>query len=118
VNVFSGKVSPNLMHGNSWALLMVVIAAMPVVADSAQSKPGQKKAPAVLGRLLFVNKCSVCHGSTGQGDDGPSLHGLKLSDAALTSIIETGFKGEMPGFKTKLKAQDLRALIAYVRTLK
>jgi mono/diheme cytochrome c family protein len=118
VKISSGNVSLTSIRSNAWALFLVVIAAMPIVAESAQSKPDQKKAPAVLGRLLFVNKCSVCHGSTGQGDDGPSLHGLKLSDAALTSIIETGFKGEMPGFKTKLKAQDLKALIAYIRTLK
>jgi mono/diheme cytochrome c family protein len=94
---------------------------MPMIGNTAQLKEGQKKAPvapAAAGRMFFVNNCAVCHGTTGQGDDGPNLHGLKLSDAAITSIVAKGFKGQMPAFQSKLKAQDVKALIAYLRILK
>ena len=117
----SCRATPGLIHGVSWALLLVAVAAMPMIGNSAQLKAGQKKAsdaPAVVGRNLFVNNCSACHGSKGQGGEGPNLHGLKLSDAAINSIVATGFKGEMPSFKSKLKAPSIKALIAYIRTLK
>lgn len=112
---------PRLVHGVSLAIFMVAVFAMPMIGNSAQVKPSKKKAPAAsaaAGRILFVNKCSVCHGSSGQGDEGPNLHGLKMDDATITSIIETGFKGEMPAFKSKLKAQEMKSLIAYIRTFK
>ena len=94
---------------------------MPLIGNSAQIKANQKKAPealAVTGRKLFVNNCAACHGTNAQGDDGPNLRGLKMSDATIQSIIVTGFKGQMPSFKLKLKAPDIKALISYLRTLK
>jgi len=121
VNTSSSRAITDWFHSVAWALLLVAVAAMPMVGNTAQLKAGQKKAtdaPAVVGRKLYVNNCSACHGSTGQGGEGPNLHGLKLSDAAINSIVVTGFKGEMPSFKSRLKAQDIKALIAYIRTLK
>ncbi len=94
---------------------------MPLTGSTAQTKARHKKGPdaqAIKGRNLFVNNCSACHGSSGQGGEGPSLHGLALSDGAFTATVMGGIKGEMPAFKSKLKTADTRALIAYIRTLK
>ena len=89
---------------------------MATIALSDQDK--KAPTPVEKGRVLFVNKCSVCHGANAMGDDGPNLHGLKLNDKDLTDIITTGFKGEMPSFKGKLKAEEIKQLIGYLRTLK
>ena len=70
------------------------------------------------GHSLFEHNCAHCHGDDARGDEGPSLHGLKKSDARVTKIIKEGIKGEMPKFGTKFKDADIQALIAYVRTLK
>jgi len=101
-------------------LTVVVISALPTVSNSAQTAPAKSASDsnAAKGRNLFTKNCAACHGSTGQGGEGPNLHGLKLSDGKITSTINDGFKGEMPAFKSKLKSTDIRALIAYIRSLK
>ena len=110
------------MPGVCWAMLVMAIAATPTMGNSAQVNVGQKNAHSVsltvMGRKLFVNNCSACHGSKGQGGEGPNLHGLALSNAKITSTVTAGINGEMPAFKSKLKAPDIKALIAYIRTLK
>ncbi len=70
------------------------------------------------GHSLFDHNCAHCHGDDARGDEGPSLYDLKKSDARVTKIIKEGIKGEMPKFGTKFNDADIRALIAYVRTLK
>ena len=70
------------------------------------------------GYTLFMMNCAHCHGNDARGDEGPDLHGVTKSDARITSIIKNGIKGEMPKFGTKLTDADVRALIAFVRSLK
>ncbi len=70
------------------------------------------------GYRLFDHNCAPCHGEDARGDEGPDLHGLRKSDARLTSIIKGGIKGEMPAFAKKFSDSDVQALIAYLRTLK
>ena len=69
------------------------------------------------GYTLFMMNCAHCHGDDARGDEGPDLHGVTKSDARITSIIKNGIKGEMPKFGTKLTDADVRALIAFVRSL-
>ncbi len=70
------------------------------------------------GYTLFMMNCAHCHGNDARGDEGPDLHGVRKSDARITSMIKNGVKGEMPKFGTKLTDADVQALIAFVRTLK
>jgi mono/diheme cytochrome c family protein len=70
------------------------------------------------GQRLFERNCAHCHGDDARGDEGPDLHGLKKSDARITKVVTQGIKGEMPAFSTKLNAEDVKALIAFLRTLK
>jgi cytochrome c6 len=69
--------------------------------------------------------CASCHGKNGSGN---TAMGKKLalkdysknqgfSDAEATNVIKNG-KGKMKGYKDKLSDADVKALVAYVRSLK
>jgi len=74
---------------------------------------------------LWAQHCASCHGKDGTGTTvmGKKL-GLKdytkdqgFSDAEATNVIKNG-KGKMKGYKDKLSEADVKALVAYVRSLK
>jgi cytochrome c6 len=74
---------------------------------------------------LWAQHCASCHGKDGAGTTvmGKKL-GLKdytkdqgFSDAEATNVIKNG-KGKMKGYKDKLSDADVKALVAYVRSLK
>ena len=74
---------------------------------------------------LWGQHCASCHGKDGSGNTamGKKL-GVKdyskeqgFSDAEATNIIKNG-KGKMKGYKDKLSDADVKALVAYVRSLK
>jgi mono/diheme cytochrome c family protein len=79
------------------------------------------------GAATFKSKCAMCHGPDGTGQtsmgktlklrDLGSADVQKQTDADLTKIINDG-KGKMPAYKTKLSADDIKAVVAFVRTLK
>ena len=88
------------------------------LGTSLQAAPAGLSAEAKQGQNLFERNCAHCHGDDARGDEGPDLHGLKKSDARITKVVTQGIKGEMPAFGAKLNEADLKALIAYLRTLK
>ena len=74
---------------------------------------------------LWNQHCASCHGKDGSGNTmmGKKL-GLKdytkeqgFSDAEATNVIANG-KGKMKAYKGKLSDADVKALVAYVRSLK
>ena len=73
--------------------------------------------------VTFRQQCAACHGDRGEGKIGPNLtdaawiHGAKPSD--LYTVIGAGVlqKG-MPAWKPVLGEERVRALAAYVHTLK
>ena len=92
----------------------------PTAASGATEAPVIPPAgtPANQGYKLFMMNCAHCHGTDARGDEGPDLHGVTKSDARITSIIKNGIQGEMPKFGAKLSDTDVKALIAFVRSLK
>jgi len=70
------------------------------------------------GRKAFLASCAHCHGVDASGDEGPDLHDLEVSDRFIANTIRTGIKGEMPSFRRKLAADDIRALTAYLQSLR
>lgn len=73
----------------------------------------------------WAANCASCHGKDGSGN---TMMGKKLgvkdytkdqsfSDADATNAIKNG-KEKMKGFGSKLSDADIKALVAYVRTLK
>jgi len=77
------------------------------------------------GAAIYKAKCAACHGPDGSGQttvgknlkvsDLSSAEVQKLSDAEMTKLLTDG-KGKMP--KSKLPADDIKAVIAFVRSLK
>ncbi len=93
---------------------------------------GFLSASAVDVKAVWQKDCAKCHGPDGKGDTkmGKKLDIKDLTDAKVQSSLkdEQMFKaikeGVKDGDKTKMKAaegvndEDIKALVAYVRTLK
>ena len=74
----------------------------------------------------YKQKCAACHGADGKGDtpagkatkvrsfSDPEV--VKQSDDELAATIEKG-KNKMPSYGKSLKANELKALVAYIRGL-
>jgi cytochrome c2 len=110
--------------------------AVPLVAHAqahspqpAQSLRAKAAAPdPARGKQLFQHDCAICHFSASTaGKIGPGLKGLttrgryqtgggKVDDASLRRWIEHG-DTKMEGFAGRIKPDDLRDLIAYLKTL-
>ena len=84
----------------------------PTQAAAGLSKDAER------GYTLFEKNCAHCHGEDARGDEGPDLHNLRLSDARIAKRITEGLKGEMPSFAKKFNDADVKALIAFLRSLK
>ena len=79
------------------------------------------------GAAIFKSKCAMCHGADGKGQTpvGKSMKardlGLpqvqKQTDAALSKVVADG-KGKMPGYKSSLGPDDIKQVVAHVRTFK
>jgi cytochrome c6 len=69
----------------------------------------------------YKAKCAMCHGPDGKGGkmgtrDFASAEVKAETDAQLTDIITKG-KGKMPAYDGKLKADEIKGLVAYIRSL-
>src|ERR1700719_1909641 len=84
-------------------------------------------------KALWAANCTPCHGASGNGDTkmgktlgAPDLTDSKkqasFSDAQAAAAIKDGVKQNgktaMKAFGGKLSDDDIKALVAYVRTLK
>jgi mono/diheme cytochrome c family protein len=97
--------------GFSSVILLLVIPT-PVMAQDAGSS--------------YKTKCAMCHGADGKGDtpagkkmgahDFASDMVQKQSDAELAQIISKG-KNKMPAYGSKLKPEEIKDLVSYVRKL-
>lgn len=90
---------------------------------------------ALDGHAIFEAHCAVCHGSTGRGDgpgatlirqkmmdftDAAAMRGVK--DGFLFEIIQKGSSqfgrsNAMPAWGMKLTDEEIRAVVAYIRSL-
>ena len=79
------------------------------------------------GKQIYGARCEICHFFASKAKKvGPGLaniypggkfaNGKKVDDAAMRVWIEAGGK-DMPGFREALKPNEVRDLIAYLRTL-
>ena len=81
----------------------------------------------------WANNCAQCHGASGKGDTkmGKMLNAADLTDSkkqasftdaqAATAIkdgVKQNGKTTMKAFGGKLSDEEIKALVAYVRTLK
>ena len=69
----------------------------------------------------YKSKCAMCHGADGAkvaGHDFSSAAVQKESDADLVAVITDGKPPKMPKYGDKLKPEEVKGLVAYIRTLK
>jgi cytochrome c6 len=81
----------------------------------------------------WANNCAQCHGASGKGDTkmGKMLNAMDLTDpkkqasftdakaaAAIKDGVKQNGKTTMKAFGGKLTDDEIKALVAYVRTLK
>jgi mono/diheme cytochrome c family protein len=102
-----------------WIALISITALVLAAAPAALASPDAA--------ALYKAKCASCHGPDGGGmtpvgksmklRDLRSAEVQKLTDKELRSIIADG-KGKMPGYKAKVTAADLDALVQCVRKMK
>ena len=98
------------------ALLLAGVGCLAVPALRAQSESEK----------LYAAKCAMCHAKDGSGDsptgkamkvpDLKSVAVQKLTDAELTDVVTKG-KAAMPKYGDKLKADEIKGLVGYIRTL-
>lgn len=73
------------------------------------------------GADIYAQKCAVCHGRQGEGGAGPRLAG-QVAAAKFPRVdneqdyVRDGNKS-MPSFGGSLTAEQIRAVVAYTRTL-
>jgi len=74
---------------------------------------------------MYKAKCAACHGPDGSGSTMGKKLGArdfrtpdvqKMSDTELSDIISSG-KNKMPAYGKSLKADDIKGLVAYIRSL-
>ena len=100
------------------ATLAAALVALSGLAISARAQEG--------GAGLFKAKCAVCHGPDGKGETSigkaNKLHDLgsadvqKQSDDELAAVITNG-KGKMPAYGKSLKPEQVKDLVAFIRSL-
>jgi mono/diheme cytochrome c family protein len=75
---------------------------------------------------LYKSKCAACHGVDGSGSatgkkmgahDFTTAEVQGMADAELSTIITNG-KNKMPKYGASLKPEDIKGLVAYIRTFK
>src|SRR5438067_10859884 len=102
-------------------LTMALLIAAPLSGRAADAKTS------------WANNCAQCHGPSGKGDTkmGKMLNAMDLTDpkkqssftdaqaaAAIKDGIKQNGKTAMKAFGGKLSDDEIKALIAYVRSLK
>jgi len=100
---------------HSQALICLIFLAL---ASSVRAQSDATKA--------YAANCAICHSANGSGDasagkalkakDLRSPEVQKISDADISDVITKG-KGQMPAFGSKLSADTIKSLVAYVRKL-
>lgn len=78
------------------------------------------------GADTYKAQCAMCHGADGTGDTpaGKAMKArslkepdlVKASDAELIAFIKKG-KGNMPAYADSLKDDQIKDVVAYIRTL-
>lgn len=73
----------------------------------------------------YKAKCAMCHGADGAGQMAKKMGSKDLNSPEVQAMSEadiaktiTDGKGKMTGFKGKLSDDQIKAVAAYVKTLK
>jgi mono/diheme cytochrome c family protein len=101
-------------------LMIATLAAVGLFVGSAFAEPD--------GKALYSAKCAMCHGADGVAKSmwaKTGVHNLNdaawqksKSDADITKVIVDGSADKkMPGYKDKMTAEEIAAIVKHVRAL-
>jgi mono/diheme cytochrome c family protein len=104
---------------NFVAFLIFIGAALFAAESSFQA------APPPDGAALYKQKCAMCHRADGKGFPAMKTSDFtdpkwqkSAKDKEIEEVIKDGKKGTaMPAFADKLKEDEIRALLGYLRSL-
>jgi cytochrome c len=100
----------------------------PAKPKTAKKDPKASAEAVARGKAVFDSKCSICHNADSDAKKiGPGLKGIgkrgtftvngnKVTDEALKTWIENG-DSLMPPFKDSIEDQQIKDVVAYVKTL-
>jgi mono/diheme cytochrome c family protein len=122
-----------------WLLAASLVCLAPAAIDGQQPGPEQAGAPAARavrggvetlstlqreGRRVFQQKCAVCHMPILPTDGGGQPYARLLrkslvekNEESVRRAIADGTGPRMPGWKYTLKADQIDALVSYLKTL-
>lgn len=99
----------------------------PTAAGSpAPAAPTAPTDPLAAARANYAKNCEACHGPTGEGGlvkvenkqikvaSLKAEHAIKHTDDQLAKVI-TGGEEEMPAFKDKLRPEEIREMVRFIR---
>lgn len=107
------------------AALVVAVLLQGAMAGRAMAQPFPSEdslnSTQKLGRNLFTQHCVVCHVHTQitrGGHFGPDLSGKSLGgqEDVMIEVVSNGTPN-MPGFKYQFEPAQIRAIVAYVKSL-
>lgn len=118
-----------LVLGIAFLGMAVAVVAQDPAAKAPAKKTTASKGSPTKGKEVFDQKCGICHFADSDAKKiGPGLKGLnkrgtfsvdntkKVTDENLKTWIENG-DSLMPPFKDVLDEQQVKDVIAYVKTL-
>lgn len=83
------------------------------------SNSNSDKGSAVEGRRKFLElNCYICHGGRGGGGMGPNIRDNRPNDNKIEDAIRNGRPTGMPSYEGLVEPQDIKNLIAYIRSLR
>jgi mono/diheme cytochrome c family protein len=114
-----------LMLASAWTIFAAAQKSSPPTPKSGATV--NNPATVISGQKIYAKQCQICHFATSKAKKiGPGLaniyptgkfsNGKRVDDASMRVWIESGGK-DMPGFKESLKPNEIRDLLAYLRTL-
>ena len=121
------------MRRAALSIAIVASAALPLTrAGGGAANPHPSGTVALQGadgRVLYLKNCRQCHSATGEPSSEtkhkyPKIKSLndsaflaKLSDDSILTVMKKGAGKDMKSFSDKLTADEMRAVLEYVRTL-
>lgn len=115
----------------AWVLAFVLMAGLGLggfigigCLVGANTCPGSSppKQTSTDGRVLFLANCASCHGERGEGGSAPSLVSGRLASLTVDELVAKIGRGKplagMPRFRTTLSAEQIRAVAAYIVSLR
>jgi mono/diheme cytochrome c family protein len=111
-----------------WTIISTAILMAVLAWAGTDLSASSLAAPAVDANALYTAKCQKCHGADGKGVPKYQKSGQKSfadpawqksqTDAQITAVITKGKGDYMPAFKGKLTADEIKALVARIRSFK